>query len=66
MSLKKVKERLEAIKCPIHGQSPEIEISGEVLSYKGCCPEFGKTIDDKACCFTKEEDMNDLLNILKM
>lgn len=66
MSLKRVKERLENLKCPIHGQSPEIKISMDVLSFKCCCIEFEKTVKDKAKFFIEDETVNDINNIFKM
>lgn len=35
-----IKDAIEKMTCPIHGQHPKVEFDGDEMIYSACCDEF--------------------------
>ena len=48
MDLKPVKQTLERVSCPTHGQHPSVTVSGDSLKIECCCEAFKAEIVRKS------------------
>lgn len=57
-----MKQTLEEMKCPTHGNHPIVEQTNEGLSIHTCCDEFRQAVIEKYEQLKKEELRQALLN----